>query len=254
MLVISLPRALAAVGAAVLAAALLLVAIPRLAWAGGGGGAAAPPAAITHVPTGAPDVAITFDDGPDPLYTPRMLAVLRQHAAVATFFVLGQQVARFPNVVRAEAAEGSEVCNHGYSHRMLRGRSPAFVTRDVGETKRMLDRLGVPPCPLFRFPYFASDGVARATVAGLGYRIVGANVDTEDWRQPNPGRTAERVLTRLQPGDIVLLHDGGGPRQRTLTILTLLLQGLQTRGLHAVTVSQLLATVPQGRPPAASED
>jgi len=243
-------------GAAAVTCLLLLAAGTGLARAGGG--STSPPTprdgSIWRVPTAAPDVALTFDDGPDPTFTPLMLAVLRRHQAVATFFVLGLQVLRYPNVVRAEAAQGSEVCNHGYSHRILRGRADAFVAGDVSQTQTMLDRLGVPRCPLFRFPYLASDAAARSTVARLGYRIIGANIDTEDWRQPSPAKAAARVLSRIQKGDIILLHDGGGPRSRTVQTLGLVLDGLSGRGLHAVTVSQLLATVQHGRPPAAEEE
>lgn len=235
---------------------LLLAAGTGLARAGGGPTSTPTPPnrAITRVPTTAPDVAITFDDGPDPTFTPRMLAVLQSHHAVATFFVLGLQVVRYPNVVRAEAAQGSEVCNHGYSHKMLRGRSETFVAGDIAQTQQMLDRIGVPRCPLFRFPYLASDAAARSTAIRLGYRIIGANIDTEDWRQPSPARAAARVLSRIQRGDIILLHDGGGQRGRTVQTLTLILDGLRQRNLHAVTVSQLLATVQHGRPPARDEE
>ncbi len=211
-------------------------------------------ASIWRVSTAAPDVAITFDDGPDPMFTPRMLAVLNRFGAVGTFFVLGMQVARYPGVIRQEATQGSEVCNHGYSHRILRGRADAFVSGDVRHTQIMLDGLGVPRCRLFRFPYLASDAASRSVVTHLGYRIIAANVDTQDWRQPNPEKMAAHVLGRLRAGDIILLHDGGGVRARTVQALGLILRGMAQRGLHAVTVSQLLATVPHGRPPAAGEE
>jgi len=239
-------------GGAALACLLLLACGARLARAGRGNGLPAarlPDAAIWRVSTAAPDVAITFDDGPDPIFTPSMLAELRRHHAVGTFFVLGIQAERYPAVLRAEAAEGSAVCNHGYAHKLLRGKADAVVAGEVAHAQTILDRAGVPRCDLFRFPYFASDAAARSTVTRLGYRIVGANVDTKDWRRPSPASMAAQVLGRIQRGDIILLHDGGGPRLRSVQALGLILDGLRQRGLGAVTVGQLLATSDDHRPP-----
>lgn len=214
-------------------------------------GTAAPTGVVWRVPTGEPDIALTFDDGPDPTFTPQMLQLLRAHGARGTFFVLGSQAARYPAIVRAEAAEGSEVCNHGWGHAVLSGRTSAVVTQNVARTRAVLQRLGIPQCGLFRFPYFASDAAARQIVEGLGYRIVGASVDTLDWRRRNPRAIAQQVLEGVRPGDIVLLHDGGGPRARSVQALALILDGLPERGLRAVTVSQLLASAGQGAPAAA---
>lgn len=243
--------ALAAAGALL----LLLGVGANLVRAGGGGPATVSgTAVIWRVPTDAREVALTFDDGPDPEYTPRVLELLSSYHATGTFFVLGSQVALYPGLAVREALQGSEVCNHGYSHKMLRGRSAAFVEADVVRTQRLLDALDIPRCPLFRFPYFASDAVSRTTVAKLGYRIVAAAVDTRDWQGASAQTIARRALAHLQPGDIVLFHDAGGPRARTVRALALVLQGLRERGLRAVTVDQLLATVPQGRPPAPQEE
>jgi peptidoglycan/xylan/chitin deacetylase (PgdA/CDA1 family) len=208
--------------------------------AGGGDGGPAS-TVIWRVATSQPDVAITFDDGPDPTNTPQVLALLRAHGAVATFFVLGRQAERYPALVHGEAAEGSEVCNHGYSHAALVGRSAAFVRADVAQAAEVLQRLGVGRCRLFRFPYFASDATARAVVASLGYRLVAASVDPQDWRGGSGQRIVRWVFRHVRPGDIILLHDGGGPRGATLAALAPILQGLEERGLRPVTVSQLLS-------------
>jgi peptidoglycan/xylan/chitin deacetylase (PgdA/CDA1 family) len=213
---------------------------PAAADTGADGALPPPDGVIWRVPTRAPEIAVTFDDGPDPVYTPQVLQELTRHAAVGTFFVLGVQAERYPDLVRAVAAQGSEVCSHGWNHTMLRGRSAAAVEASVLRTQALLRQLGLPPCPLFRFPYFASDPTSRGAVARLGYRIVAANQDTRDWQLPPPERMAERVLSTLRPGDIVLFHDGGGPRSGTVRALGMILRALPARGLKAVTVSTLL--------------
>lgn len=236
------------------------LAVARMARANGGKeGGGDPSASIRHnviwrVPTTAPEVAITFDDGPDPTYTPQVLRQLANHGATATFFVLGIQAERYPGLVRSEVAEGSEVCNHGWAHQMLRGRSAATVEQDVVRTQAVLKRTGLPECDLFRFPYFASDATARMTVARLGYRMIAANVDTEDWRGPAAQRMADGVLARIRPGDIILFHDAGGQRDRTVQAVGMVLDGLPRHGLRAVTVGALLKTVDHGRPPAPGEE
>ena len=198
---------------------------------------------IWRVLTSQPDVAVTFDDGPDPQNTPRVLATLRRYHAVATFFVLGSQAEQYPALVHGEVAEGSEVCNHGYSHALLTGKPAAFIRADVAQAAAVLRQLGVARCPLFRFPYFASDASARAVVAALGYRLIAASVDPQDWRGGNGQRIVRWVFQHVRRGDIILLHDGGGPRGATLAALGPILRGLAERGLRTVTVSQLLSSV-----------
>lgn len=258
-LVLRAPKALLAT---ILALALAVGATLEVAQAEGRGAAPAwsgrgPAVAngvIWWVPTTTNAVALTFDDGPDPTFTPQVLAQLSQHQAVATFFVLGTQAARFPNIVRAAAAQGDEICGHGWTHLNFRGRRAATVRQSVERTTALLRSLGVPACPFFRFPYFASDATARAAVAGLGYRLVGADVDTRDYQRPPVERMVERVLAPIRPGDIVLFHDGGGDRRRTVEALGLILDGLAARGLRPVTVAALLASTEHGAPPAERDE
>lgn len=232
-------------GAAAVAIAVRLAGIAHAADLG----AAAPRNAVLwRVPTRSHDIAFTFDDGPSPVYTPQVLRLLRLNGATATFFVVGSEAARHAALVRAEAAQGSQVCGHGWTHMLFQRQSAAAVRTSVERTAALLARLGVPACDLFRFPYFASDRVARRVVGALGYRMIGANVDTLDWRQPPVPRMVGAVLGRLRAGDIVLFHDGGGDRSRSVRALGAILAALPGRGLHAVTVGRLLATAEPGQP------
>ncbi len=203
---------------------------------------------ITAVRTAAPEVALTFDDGPDPTYTPAVLAVLKSFRAVGTFFVLGSQVKRFPSLARQAVAEGSQVCNHGYGHERLRGRSAAFVRGNVTRTASILGRIGLPHCNLFRFPYFLSDATSRAAVHAMGYRIVAAGCDSSDYQEPPAKVMAQRVLRCVQPGSIILFHDAGGNRRNSVAALRLVLAGLRARHLRPVTLGQLLETGATARP------
>ena len=211
---------------------------------------AASGAVVWRVQTSVPDVALTFDDGPSPEYTPQVLAELRAAGAVATFFVLGSQVQRHPDLVRAEAAEHSQVCNHGWRHVIFRGLSAAEAQASVTRTAALLQSIGVPACRLFRFPYFASDATARAAVEGLGFRMVAASVDPRDWQRSRAEVIARIVLADVSPGEIVVLHDGGGSRGATVGALALILRGLGERGLRPVTVGALLAEGGCAQPPA----
>ena len=197
---------------------------------------------ITAVHTEAPEVAITFDDGPDPTYTPAVLAVLKSFGAVGTFFVLGSQVERYPSLAQQVVAEGSQVCNHGYGHERLRGRSAAFVRESVARAASVLARIGLPHCNLFRFPYFLSDATARAAVHTMGYRIVAAGCDSADYQEPPASVMTRRVLRCVHPGSIILFHDAGGNRRRTVAALSLVLAGLRARRLRPVTLGRLLGT------------
>ncbi len=199
------------------------------------------PPVIWRVSTTKAEVALTFDDGPDPTWTPRILQRLAAAHARATFFVLGSQAQRYPELVRQEASSGSEVCPHGWSHTILRGRSATRVSAEVARTHSLLAGLGVPNCRLFRFPYFASDLQARQAVAAMGYRIIAAGVDSRDWQLPGATVMAERVLAEVQPGAIILFHDGGGPRAQTAQAVGLVLAGLAKRGLTPVTLDRLLS-------------
>lgn len=213
-------------------------------------GSHADPPVIWSVRTSAPEVALTFDDGPDPTYTPKILNLLRTHHAVATFFILGTQAERFPELVRQEAAAGSLVCPHGWQHLQLRGRPAGFVQSQVTRTAALLQTLGAPGCRLFRFPYFSSDASARRAVADLGYQLVAAGIDTRDWSGRSAGAMASQVLAALKPGEIILFHDGGGNRAQTVRAVQAVLAGMAEKGLKAVTLQTLLdaAEPPPGRP------
>ena len=177
-------------------------------------------------------VALTFDDGPWPHTTAQILTILTQRQAPATFFVVGRQVERYPELVRQELAAGMALGSHSYSHPQPFDRLPAARIRDeTARGRRPLQPLGVHPVG-FRPPGGAASATVLATAQRLGERTVLWSVDPADWQ---PGVSSDqlvwRVLAGVRPGAIVLLHDGGGDRSATVAALPAIIDGLRRLGL-----------------------
>lgn len=176
-----------------------------------------------------PVAALTFDDGPDPRYTPRLLDVLDRHGARATFFMIGRAAERCPDVVEEVARRGHCVANHTYSHPSL-PRLPGRERRaEIRRCGRALEPHGR---HLFRPPKGHQTPATRLDVLRCGFETVGWSVAAEDWLPREPEAIADRVLAQLAPGSIVLLHDGlwdpesraAADRSRTVDAVDLLLE------------------------------
>ncbi len=193
---------------------------------------------------GVPEVALTFDDGPAAYYTQAVLRLLRRFDIHATFFVVGRQVATFPDLVRAEAAGGNEVENHTWSHADLTRRSPYEASAEIGGTSdEVLELTGRAPRYL-RPPYGSVNSVVRAEAAAEGEQIVLWNVDPRDWAQPGIRAIEYTILTTVHDRAIIICHDGGGRRDQTLTALAEVIPALKARGYRFVTVQQLMQSPP----------
>jgi len=182
-------------------------------------------------------VALTFDDGPWPHTTQQMLTILAQRQAPATFFVVGRQVERYPELVRREVAAGMALGSHSYSHPQPFDRLPVARIRDeITRGRRTLVPLGIHPVA-FRPPGGAASPAVTAAAQEFGDRTVLWSVDSADWQ---PGVTAnqlvQRVLAAARPGAIVLLHDGGGNRSATVAALPAIIDGLRRLGLTLTVV------------------
>ncbi|MCL6595012.1 MAG: polysaccharide deacetylase family protein [Firmicutes bacterium] len=207
-----------------------------------GTGAAVPPA-LYRVATSRPAVALTYDDGPraGPGGTEAIVALLKANGAHATFFVLGEEVARHPEVVRAAARAGMEIENHADRHLHLPGLGEAALRRAVAGGADAVERtVGRRPHWL-RPPYGALSPRVRRVAHDLGERVVLWSTDTRDWTNPGSGAIVRRVLGRLRPGDIVLMHDGGADRSQTVEATRQLLPALRARGYEMLTLDELVA-------------
>ncbi|MEW6032254.1 MAG: polysaccharide deacetylase family protein [Bacillota bacterium] len=204
---------------------------------------------VRRVETSARLVALTFDDGPDETWTPHKLHSLGEFGATATFFVVGHVVDRLPLVTRGIVTAGSEVANHSYSHAWLTRLGHAGVVSELERTGAAILRATGVRTTLFRPPYGDYDSTVLGAAAAAGYRWnVLWDVDPSDYRRPSALAIASHVLSRVQPGSIVVLHDG---IPETASALPGILGELRTRGYRCVTVSELLRAS-QPAPPAPS--
>jgi peptidoglycan/xylan/chitin deacetylase (PgdA/CDA1 family) len=185
-------------------------------------------------------VALTFDDGPS-LYTPAVLATLAHYRARATFFVVGTQVVRYQSLVRAERRADDEIGNHTFTHADLQYLSDDGIAGQIEATQNAVHAAaGVSPVWL-RPPYGAVDIRVATEVAALGLHTILWSVDPRDWTLPGSGTIAARVLSTIQPGSVVILHDGGGDRSDTVAALGSILSALSASGYRFLTLSQLFA-------------
>jgi peptidoglycan-N-acetylglucosamine deacetylase len=198
-------------------------------------------------------VALTFDDGPSPQYTPRILRTLTRLRVHATFFVIGYLAEANPDLVRQELRLGMTVGNHSYNHPELPpfAQLPSQLLRDeIALGEQVLSRLGARP-RLFRPPGGSTSPQLVRAAAALGQRVVLWSVDPADWILGSSARKiTKRVLAAVGPGSIVILHDGGGNRTATLAALPAIVRGIRQRGLQlvALTANPPPAQGPAGNP------
>jgi len=217
-------------------------------------------------------VAISFDDGPDPEYTPQILDILKEKNATATFFVIGEHAKDWPRLLRRMYAEGHEVGNHTFTHPRFSATdiSETFIRTELNLTELVIEsRLGAKSL-LFRPPYgidHQPDSADEVTLLPipqrLGYLLVGARIDPHDWGSeagmlpPGPEKIRDEVLKQAHKGagNIILLHDGGGDRSATVKALPQIIDGLRAQGLQIVPVSELIGqTRAQVMPPLAGNE
>lgn len=192
-------------------------------------------------------VAVTFDDGPDPDWTPAVLDLLKARGLKATFFLIGREAEEYPELVRRIVAEGHEIGSHSFTHSNLATTSSAQTKLELNATQRLLESITGRSTLLFRPPYNADaepvdiHDLTAINIAGdLNYLTVLEDIDPDDWARPGADAIVQRVKDLRTKGNLILLHDGGGNREQTLAALPRILDYLQERGDQIVTVSQLL--------------
>jgi peptidoglycan/xylan/chitin deacetylase (PgdA/CDA1 family) len=186
-------------------------------------------------------VALTFDDGPDPRFTPRVLDMLARAHAHATFFVVGRNVDNDQALVRAELAGGNEVENHTYSHGHIEGMRADQVAGELARGAAAIRAAGAPDPTMFRPPRGLTDDIIGVLADSFGYRTVLWDLCVERYvNHTGTRRAVDELMARVHPGAIILAHDGVLDRSRTLAALPSLLQRLHDEGYRVVTVSQLM--------------
>ena len=207
-------------------------------------------------------IALTFDDGPDKNYTPKILSILKEHNVPATFFVIGLNANLHPDIVRQEFFQGNEVGNHTYTHPNIEKISDQQFKMEMNATERLLEGETGHASLLFRPPYaediepVSPDQIRPILVtSNLGFYTVAMHIDPQDWRSPGVDAIATDVINEAKSGEgnIVLLHDAGGNRDQTIQALPKIIEGLQANGFQLVTVSDLMGLPERGLMPMVSQ-
>jgi cellulose synthase/poly-beta-1,6-N-acetylglucosamine synthase-like glycosyltransferase/peptidoglycan/xylan/chitin deacetylase (PgdA/CDA1 family)/spore germination protein YaaH len=194
-------------------------------------------------------VAITFDDGPDPRWTPKILDILKAANVKAAFFLVGVNAERYPSLVRRIVDEGHEIGNHTYYHPNLALCWPEHIRLELNATQLLLETITGRSTTLFRPPYAADTGPTQLSELAplkiaeeLNYLVVLENIDPQDWAKPGADIILRRIKQQRHDGSVILLHDAGGDRSQTVEALPRILDWLHKRGDTVVPLSTLLGT------------
>ena len=199
-------------------------------------------APVYRVQTKEQVIALTFDDGPHPVYTEKILKMLKDKGIRATFFLNGYQVKAHPALAKQIVLQGHEVGNHGYYHRDLTKLSPVEIYQDLAKSGQLIKRVTGKEVEYFRPMGGKLNRDIVSSAQQLGIKIVLWSVDPKDWDMKNPASVIEQTMvSESESGDIVLLHDGGGHQETMMKALDRVIQRLQKKGFRFVTVSELLA-------------
>lgn len=184
-----------------------------------------------------PEIALTIDDGPHPVYTQKLLQILKASNVHATFFVVGERAEEYPDLIKAEVAGGHEIGNHTYDHVSLVKIPPEYIDTEIKACGDVLTQITGHPPRLFRPPGGEYNRAVAEAAEALGYKMILYSDDPGDYADPGTGVIENRTLDTISDGGIILLHDGSA---QTLLILPQIIQRLKARGFRFVTVDELL--------------
>ena len=215
------------------------------------------PYVVQRVGAAAKRIALTFDDGPDPEWTPRILDILERAQVPATFFIVGENGLAHPLLLRRIVADGDALGNHSYTHPNMAEVSRRGVALELNATQRLIEAYTGRSTRLFRAPYFGDAEPTTADELGpalqaqeRGYTVVGLHDDPGDWKRPGVDAIVRQTIAQAESAtadrsaNVVLLHDGGGDRVQTVEALPRIIAGLRARGYSFVSVAQLAGLSP----------
>jgi peptidoglycan/xylan/chitin deacetylase (PgdA/CDA1 family) len=190
------------------------------------------------------NIALTFDDGPDPRFTPKILDVLKEHNVKAAFFLMGSRAEAYPELVKRIKDEGHVIGNHTFWHpNLVQVGDIGTLQSEVTKTENTLGNLIGYRTKLFRAPYGFLYNELVEKLRDMNYTVVGWSVDSLDWQEAPPETIAYNVLSNVHPGAIILMHDGAewdGDRTNTIKSLRQIIPALKEQGLEFETVPELL--------------
>jgi cellulose synthase/poly-beta-1,6-N-acetylglucosamine synthase-like glycosyltransferase/peptidoglycan/xylan/chitin deacetylase (PgdA/CDA1 family)/spore germination protein YaaH len=198
-------------------------------------------------------LVLSFDDGPDPRWTPAILDVLKNKNVPAVFFVVGEEANLHPDILKREFADGHEIGNHTFTHPQFDQISKTELKWQLNLTQRFIESTVGAKTILFRPPYgidhqpeYAEEVALLPTAQDMGYLIIGQRIDPDDWSSPDgknqmpAASIVQNVLRQVDKGNIILLHDGGGERAQTVAALPQIIDALRARGYQFVSIGDLL--------------
>ena len=192
-------------------------------------------------------VALTFDDGPSPIWTPQVLDELKRADVKATFFMLGVHVERYPEVARRVLAEGHEIGNHTYDHHVLLYYKLGDLEKEIKGAEKAIKIVTGQTTRYFRPPKAWLTAAEKQKIEDMGYKVVLWSLNSKDWVTFHDKQITSYILKHIQPGDIILFHDSGGVftaeggnRTQTVKTISRLVRKLKERGYRFVTISELM--------------
>jgi polysaccharide deacetylase family sporulation protein PdaB len=197
------------------------------------------PIAIAGTRTERKVVALTFDHSWGNKFTPSILDTLKQHNQKATFFIMGPWAQKYPDVAKRMVTDGHEIASHGYRHENYGDRTREWVTEDIEKSHKLIKEVTGVDATLIRPPNGHYNQQSLKATEDLGYKTIIWNIDSLDWKNPGRDVIIERVMKRLKPGGIILMHASDTPVQ-TADALPILLDKIKAEGYEIVTVGQLL--------------
>jgi peptidoglycan/xylan/chitin deacetylase (PgdA/CDA1 family) len=188
-----------------------------------------------------PEIALTFDDGPSPVYTEQILQILQNYHIHATFFEIGQQVQGYPQVAREVIAAGNVIGNHTWNHPQLTLLTAAQLQWQINTTNQTIQQVTGQKPFIMRPPYGSINTIVHTQLEQMGFLPVLWNIDTVDWSLPGTASIINTAVSQARNGAIILMHDGGGNRSETVAALPTIITTLQQRGFRFVTIPEMLA-------------
>jgi len=207
------------------------------------------------------EVVLSFDDGPDPVYTPQILDILDKYHIKGNFFIVGKNAVLHPKLVERMYKEGHEIGSHTFTHPDVASTTSWQTKLELNANQRLFEEITGRSMTLFRPPYVAdaqpstrSELLPIVRAQEMGYTMVGELIDTDDWQTPSSNKIVKRVLEQLPEGNVILLHDSGGDRSNTVKALPVIIKELKKRGYSFTTVGQLTGKSNSQIMPPASQD
>jgi Predicted xylanase/chitin deacetylase len=196
---------------------------------------------IQAINTASKAVAFTFDDGPNPVYTPELLEIFAEAGGKATFYMIGEQIAAYPEVARLVHEQGHEIGNHSYTHPNMTELSDEEFESELARTEELIKQVTGSRARTMRLPYLAGDERVHALLERAGYPSIGAlNMEAKDWDMPGVDHILACSRREVRNGSILIFHDGYGDRSQSVEAVRVLTKELAADGYRLVTVSELL--------------